>query len=394
MSVRATVFLKPEREGRLRSGHLWIFAGEIARIDGPAEDGDVVDVRAYRGRWVGRGFLNRRSSLTVRLLTHRAEEVDEGFFRRRLSDAWASRRRMLPGGLDAYRVVSGEGDLLPGLIVDRYADVIVIQTVSLGMDVRKSLLVDLLTELLAPAAIYERNDPHVRTLEGLPQRVGWLRGAHDPVVEIHEGAARFLVDVAGGQKTGFFLDQRENRRATAALVKDGEVFDAFCYTGGFAVHAALSGAKAVTAVDSSADALSLARRNAQLNGAGERIHFVEANVFDELRRLADAGPRFDVVILDPPAFARSKEALERAVGGYKEINLRALKVLRPGGVLVTCSCSFHMSEALLQAVVAEAAVDAKRDVRLVESRGHPRDHPVHPAMPETRYLTCLTFDVR
>jgi 23S rRNA (cytosine1962-C5)-methyltransferase len=390
----ATVFLKPEREARMRSGYLWIFAGEIARIDGTAEDGDVVDVRAYRGRWVGRGFLNRRSSLTVRLLTHRPEEIDEGFFRRRLADAWASRRRMLPGGLDACRVISGEGDLLPGLIVDRYADLLVIQTLSLGMDVRKVMLVDLLTELLAPAAVYERNDPHVRTLEGLPQQVGWLRGARDPVVEIHEGPARFLVDVAGGQKTGFFLDQRENRLATATLAKDGEVFDAFCYTGAFAVHAALGGAKTVTAVDSSADALSLARRNAALNGAGERVQFVEANVFNELRRLAELPPRFDVVILDPPAFARSKDALPRAVGGYKEINLRALKILRPGGVLVTCSCSSHMDETLLQAVVAEAAVDAKRDVRLVESRGHPRDHPVHPAMPETRYLTCLIIEVR
>jgi 23S rRNA (cytosine1962-C5)-methyltransferase len=390
----ATVFLKPQREARLRSGYLWIFAGEIARIDGKAADGDVVDVRAYRGRWVGRGFLNRRSSLTVRLLTHRPEEVDEGFFRRRLTDALAYRRRMLPGGLDAYRVISGEGDLLPGLIVDRYGDVLVIQTLSLGMDVRMDMIVDLLAELLGPAAVYERNDPHVRVLEGLPQQVGWLRGDRNPLVEIREGPARFLVDVAGGQKTGFFLDQRENRLAAAGLVKDGEVFDAFCYTGAFAVDAVLGGAKTVTAVDSSADALALGRRNAALNKADERIRFVEANVFDELRRIADASARFDAVILDPPAFARSKDMLPRAIGGYKEINLRALKLLRPGGVLITCSCSSHMNETLLQAVVAGAAVDAKRDIRLVESRGHPRDHPVHPAMPETRYLTCLFFEVR
>lgn len=390
----ATVFLKPERESRLRSGHLWIFAGEIARIDGKVTDGDVVDVRAYRGRWVGRGFLNRRSSLTVRLLTHRPEEIDGGFFKRRLTDAWAYRRRMLLGTLDACRVVSGEGDLLPGLIVDRYGDVLVIQTLSLGMDVRKNLIVELLGDLLAPAAVYERNDPHVRTLEGLSRQVGWLRGEHDPIVEIHEGPARFLVDVAGGQKTGFFLDQRENRLAAAALAKDGEVFDAFCYTGAFAIYAAMGGAKGVTAVDSSAGALRLARRNADLNSVAERVRLVDANVFDELHRLGDAGARYDAVILDPPAFARSKDALPRAVGGYKEINLRALKLLRPGGVLVTCSCSFHMNEALLQSVVAEAAVDAKREVRLVEARGHARDHPVHPAMPETRYLTCLTFEVR
>ena len=323
-----------------------------------------------------------------------AAGFDEPFFRRRLGEAWAYRRRMVRGTLEACRVVSGEGDQLPGLIVDRYGDVLVIQTLSLGMDVRKNMLVELLSELLTPAAVYERNDPHVRTLEGLPQQVGWLRGDHEPVIEIHEGPARFLVDVAGGQKTGFFLDQRENRLAASALVKDGEVFDAFSYTGAFAIYAALGGAKSVTAVDSSADALRLARRNAELNGVAERVSFGEGNVFDELRRLSDAGARYDAVILDPPAFARSKETLPRAVGGYKEINLRAIKLLRPGGMLVSCSCSFHMTEALLQSVVAEAGVDAKRDLRLVEARGHARDHPVHPAMPETRYLTCLIFEVR
>ncbi len=389
----ATVFLKPEREARTQAGHLWIFAGEIARIDGKVEDGDVVDVRAYRGKWVGRGFLNRRSALTVRLLTHRPEEIDHAFFRRRLADVWASRQRMLLT-TDACRVVNGEGDLFPGLIVDRYADVLVIQTLALGMDVRKDLILDLLAELLEPAAVYERNDPHVRTLEGLPRQVGWLRGERDPLVEVHEGPARFLVDVAGGQKTGFFLDQRENRLAAAALVKDGDVFDAFCYTGAFAVYAALGGAKTVTAVDSSADALGLARRNAELNGVAERIRFGEANVFDELRRLADGGAQYDTVILDPPAFAHSKDALPRALGGYKEINLRALKLLRPGGVLVSCSCSSHMTDTLLQQVVAGAALDARRDVRLIETRGPARDHPVHPAMPETRYLTCLILEVR
>lgn len=389
----ATVFLKPDREQRALGGHLWIFSGEIARIEGAAQDGGLVDVRGARGKWVGRGFLNRRSALAVRLLTHRPEPVDDAFFRRRLADAWAYRRRMVPA-TDAYRVVNGEGDLLPGLIVDRYRDVLVLQTLALGMEVRKDLLAGFLADLAEPAAIYERNDPQVRTLEGLPQRAGWLSGSRDPLVEIQEGPARFLVDVAAGQKTGFFLDQRENRLAAAAFLKDGEVFDAFCYTGAFAIYAALGGATAVTAVDSSADALALARRNAELNGVADRCTFIEGNVFDELRRRADGGARFDAVILDPPPFARSKDALARAIGGYKEINLRALKLLRPGGYLVTCSCSSHMTDALLRQVVAEAAVDAKREVRLVESRGHARDHPVHPAMPETRYLTCLILEVR
>lgn len=389
----ATVFLKPEREARPLAGYLWIFPGEIARIDGKVQDGDVVDVRAYRGRWVGRGFLNRRSTLTVRLLTHRPEEVDEAFFRRRLADAFAYRQRMVMA-TDACRIVYAEGDLLPGLIVDRYADVLVLQTLALGMDMRKEMLLGILTDLLRPAAVYERNDPPVRELEGLPRRSGWLRGARDPFVEIRDGPGRFLVDVAAGQKTGFYLDQRENRMAAAALVKGLEVLDVFCYTGAFSALAALGGARSVTGIDSSAEALALARRNAELNGMAGRCTFVEANAFDELRRRADAGDHVDAVVLDPPAFARTKESLQRAIAGYKEINLRALKLLRPGGLLITCSCSSHVGETLLQQVVASAAVDAKREVRLVETRGHARDHPVHPAMPETHYLTCLILEVR
>ncbi|MDQ7843723.1 MAG: class I SAM-dependent rRNA methyltransferase [Armatimonadota bacterium] len=388
-----TVFLKPGREARVASGHLWVFAGEILRIDGTAPDGAIVDVRSARGRWIGRGFLNRRSQLTVRLLSHRPEPIDEAFFRRRIREAWEYRRRMVPSA-DACRVVYGEGDLLPGLIVDRYADVLVLQTLSLGMDLRREMLLAVLGDLLRPAAVYERNDPSVRTLEGLPLRTGWLMGQRDPLVEIREGRARFLVDVAGGQKTGFYLDQRDNRLVAAALARDREVLDVFCYTGGFAVQAALGGARSVTAVDSSAESLALARRNAEMNQVAERCVFVEANAFDDLRRRSEGGERFDVVILDPPPFARAREAVDKAAAAYKEINLRALKLLRPGGLLITCSCSAHISETLLQQVVAGAAVDAKREVRLVESRGHPRDHPVHPAMPETRYLTCLILEVR
>ncbi|HET6946758.1 MAG TPA: class I SAM-dependent rRNA methyltransferase [bacterium] len=389
----ANIFLKPGREARVASGHLWVYAGEIARVDGAVQDGGIVDVRTTRGKWLGRGFFTRQSALSVRLLTHRPEEINEAFFRRRLQNAWVYRQRMLVA-TDACRVVYGEGDLLPGLIVDRYADVLVLQTLALGMDVRKEMLLGILTDLLQPEAVYERNDPSVRTLEGLPRRSGWLAGERDPLVEIRDGPARFLVDVAAGQKTGFFLDQRDNRMAAAALVKDLDVLDAFCYTGGFSILAALGGAKTVTAVDSSPEALALARRNAERNGVAGRCRFVEANVFDELRRLADSSARFDAVILDPPPFARTKDALERALGGYKEINLRALKVLRSGGWLITCSCSSHVGETLLQQVVAAAAVDAKREVRLVETRGHARDHPVHPAMPETRYLSCLILEVR
>lgn len=388
----ATVFLKPGKHDRVAAGHLWIYSGEIARVDGTVDDGGIVDIRAFRGAWVGRGFINRRSALAVRLLTFGHEEIDAPFFRRRLQEALAYRQRLLPG-IPACRIVYGEADLLPALIVDQYGDVVVMQTLARGMDARKTMLVDQVADLLQPAAIYERNDAAVRRLEALPAQRGWLRGETETLVEIHEGPARFLVDVAQGQKTGFFLDQRENRLTAAALCRDAAVLDAFCYTGAFAVQAALAGARQVTGIDMSEDAVALARRHAELNGVADRCAFTAANAFDELRRLVSTHAAFDVVILDPPAFAPTKASLPRALGGYKEINLRALKLLRPGGLLITCSCSHHVGESLLLDVVVAAAADARRAVRLVEARGQARDHPVHPAMPETRYLNCLILQV-
>lgn len=387
-----SVILKPRKESRLAFGHLWVYAGEIAKIDGQVDDGGIVDVRSIRGQWLGRGFINRKSTLTVRLLTLRPEEIDRQFFRKRLQDAIAYRKRIV-NGTSAYRVVYGEGDLLPGLIVDRYGDVAVLQTLALGMDVRKAMLVDVINELVRPSAIYERNDPGVRALEGLTSKTGWLSSEGPTEIEIQEGRASFLTDIARGQKTGFFLDQRDNRLAIERFVKDADVFDAFCYTGGFAVHAALDGAKHVTAADISEEAISLARQNAHRNGVTERCTFLVANVFDELRRQVSTGARYDLVILDPPAFAKTKDSLPRAIGGYKEINLRALKLLRPGGILVSCSCSYHMDEALLIEVIASAARDTHRTVRLMERRGQAGDHPIHPAMPETRYLTCVIAQV-
>jgi 23S rRNA (cytosine1962-C5)-methyltransferase len=389
----ATVFLKPNKDERVATGHLWVFAGEIARIEGQVEDGGVVDVRAYRGEWIGRGFINRKSALTVRLLTFGHEDLDDAFFRRRLEEALAYRHRLL-GPRPACRLVYGEADGLPGLIVDRYAELVVVQTLALAMDLRKAKLADVLADLLHPTAIYERNDPPVRRLEGLPSVTGWLRGETNPVVEVPEERALFAVDVAHGQKTGFFLDQRENRVAASALYEGARVLDAFCYTGAFAVQAALAGAVQVTGIESSADAVVMAQRNASLNGVTDRCTFTVANAFDELRRLLSIHAQFDVVILDPPPFARGKESVDRALAGYKEINLRAMKLLRPGGFLITCSCSHHVGEALLLEVVASAALDAQRSVRLIESRGQSRDHPVHLAMPETRYLTCLILEVR
>ncbi len=374
----------------MAGGHLWIYAGEIRSLAGEAEPGEVVDVRAADRTFLGRGYFNPRSTIAVRLLTRQREAIDDAFFRRRLEEALALRRRVVAGST-AYRLVCSEGDGLPGLVVDRYGGVLVLQVLTLGMARQQERLVRLLQELVQPTAIYGRNDAPVRRLEGLPREAGFLAGEGPPLVDIEEAGLRFRVDVVGGQKTGFYLDQRENRQAVEAYAR-GEVLDVFCYTGGFALHAARAGAT-VLGVDSSAEAVAAAAAHARWNGLAERCTFQAGNAFDVLRALARQGPRFDVVVLDPPAFAPSRRALPRAAAAYKEINLRALKVLRPGGVLVSCSCSSHVSEELLCALVAEAAHDARRRVRLLEARGQARDHPVHPGMPETRYLKCLILEV-
>jgi 23S rRNA (cytosine1962-C5)-methyltransferase len=396
------VVLHPGRDARLRAGHLWVYRAEIARLVGEAEDGETVTVLDAAGRHLGTGFLNTRSLITVRLLTTADRDLDEAFFRERLERAAAFRRGVV-AGTTAYRLVFGESDLLPGLIVDRYAGTLVVQTLTAGMDRRREMLARLLLELTGAGSVYARNDPAVRRLEGLPRETGWLippRGgetgeapAGDGPIEvaIDESGASFVVDVAGGQKTGFFLDQRENRVYAAGLVR-GEVLDVFAYTGAWAVHAARRGAE-VTAVEISEPAAAAIARHAALNGVGDRCRVVTANAFDELRRLDRARARFDAVILDPPAFVKTRAALEGGLAGYKEINLRALKVLRPGGWLVTCSCSYHVAEAVLEAVVLDAARDAGRWVRLAERRSQARDHPVSLGVPETRYLKCLILEV-
>lgn len=390
--VRARVRLRPGRERRVAGGHLWVYDNEIDRVEGTPEAGDLADVVTDRGRFLGRGTINPRSKIRVRLLTRADEPVDEAFFARRLEAAAALRRRAV-SGTTAYRLVFGEGDLLPGLIVDAYADVLVAQALTAGIDRRLPALVDLLVRLCGARAVYLRNDAKSRTLEGLPLGHGFAHGGGPTEIEIQEGPARFVVDIVRGQKTGWFCDQRENRLAVAGLTRDAEVIDAFCHTGAFGVHAALAGAASVLGIDSSADALALARRHAAQNGVEARCTFREADVFDELRRLAAAGHQADTVILDPPAFARTRAAVPRALAGYKEINLQALRLLRPGGLLVSCSCSWHVDEGMFWSAVAEAAADAKRDLRLIEFRSQARDHPMLAAMPETRYLKCLILQV-
>jgi len=389
--------LHPGRDARLRAGHLWVYRAEIARLDGHAEDGDAVSVRDAAGRVLGTGFLNTRSLITVRLLTTADRDLGEPFLRERVERALALRREAV-ADTTAYRLVFGEGDLLPGLVVDRYAETLVVQTLTAGMDRRKDLLARILHDLTGAACVYARNDPAVRRLEGLPREAGWLvpppglpAGSPPEAVPIQEAGASFLVDIATGQKTGFFLDQRENRVAAAGLLR-GEVLDVFAYTGAWAVHAARRGAE-VTAVEISESAAAMIARHAELNGVGARCRAVTANAFDELRRLDRARARFDAVVLDPPAFVKTRAALDGGLAGYKEINLRALKIVRPGGWLITCSCSYHVSEAVLEATVLDAARDAGRWVRLVERRSQARDHPVSLGVPETRYLKCLVLEV-
>jgi len=391
--VEARVILARGRQSRVLEGHPWIYANEIETVEGQYASGDIVAVCDARGRTLGRGYINPASQIAVRLLTRdEREPVDEELFRRRIQEAWDYRRRWVRD-TDAFRVVFAEADRLPALIVDKFGDYLVVQFLALGMDVRRNLIVQLLDEIVRPKGIYERSDAPVRELEGLPPRTGFLRGEFPTTVEIVENGFRFLVDVERGQKTGYFLDQRENRAAIAPLMPGARVLDCFSYTGGFAVHCAGYGAREVTAVDASAEALAMVRRNAELNGFDDRIIAREANVFDELRRLEAAGEKYDVVILDPPAFAKNKAALAGAVRGYKEINLRAMRLIPPHGYLVTASCSYHMPEELFYAVVQDAANDVHRRLRLVEGRGQAKDHPVLLGAGESRYLKFLILEV-
>jgi 23S rRNA (cytosine1962-C5)-methyltransferase len=391
--AEACVRLLPGRHRRVAAGHPWVYATEVAGVEGEFAPGDLVRVVDARGRFLGRGYANPASQILVRLLTRDPEEqVDRDFFRRRLTAALEYRRRVAPKA-EACRLVFGEADFLPALIVDRFGPYLVLQTLALGIDRFKDLVVDVLVELLQPRGIYERNDVNVRGLEGLELRTGYLYGQFDPLVTFVEHGLRFAADLARGQKTGFFLDQRENRLALKDLAPGARVLDAFCYTGAFALHAALFGAREVVGVDIAPAAVDLAREHAHLNGLADRCRFYAANAFDELRRLAAAGEKFDLVILDPPAFTKSKEALPGAIRGYKEINLRAMKILRPGGFLVTCSCSYHLDEAAFLEVVLAAAADAGRVLRLVELRRQARDHPILPAARETYYLKCAIFQV-
>lgn len=386
----AEVFLKRDEEKDIYAGHLWIYDNEVDHITGKYNPGDIVDVVSIRGVFLGRGYINPRSKILVRLLTRQKESIDHAFLQKRLTAAFDLRKKL--GLKDSYRVVFGEADLLPALIVDKFSDCLVIQTLALGIDNMKKDIVDILQNEFHPRCIYERNDVPLREKEGLVQQTGVLFGQSPKIVEIEENGIKLLVDIENGQKTGYFLDQRENRAAIAPYVHDADVLDCFCHTGGFALHAAKYGARAVEAVDISADALSVASQNAKLNGF-ENITTKEANVFDLLNDYQKTPRTFDTIILDPPAFCKTKSTLPGAYRGYKEINLRAMKLLKPGGFLITCSCSHFMTPDLFLKMINEAAVDVRRQARIIEIRYQAKDHPIAVNADESLYLKCVMLQV-
>ena len=379
------VTVNKKGEVRIERGHPWVFRSDVVRENG-VTPGAVVQVVGARDRPLGFAFYSSRSEIRLRMVAH-GESLPEDFLRARLKAAirW---RETVAAGAEGHRVVHGEGDGIPSLIVDRYGEYLVVQTLSQGTEARKAEIVSALLEELNPKGILARNDPKVRGLEGLEQEVGLLHGAVPESVEVKEGDVRFAVDLWKGQKTGMFLDQRENHLVARTYAK-GRVLDGFTYDGGFALQVA-GGASTVLAVDLSADALARVRSNAERNGIAN-VETRDANVFDLLQELTKAGEKFDTVILDPPAFAKSKGAVEKARRGYKEINLRALKLLVPGGILITCSCSYHVHEADLEEILAEAARDAGATVTVVEKRRQARDHPVVLGVPETYYLKCFVL---
>jgi 23S rRNA (cytosine1962-C5)-methyltransferase len=374
---------------RVASGHPWIFSSDLTNCN-DAQPGSVVKVADSRGRPLGIAHYSSTSQIALRMLSRQVEEVDRNFYLRRIQAAQAFRLRTIRGS-DAYRVVHGEADLLPALIVDRYGEYLVIQTLNQGMEAARSEILSCLQEVFQPNGIVARNDAAVRLKENLSLETAVLSGEVPRAVFIQMNGLRLEADLLHGQKTGIYLDQRENYCAAARYAPGGAALDCFTSTGGFALHLART-CSAVEAVDSSAHALEIARRNAEANGI-RNLEFREADVFALLPAYASARRQFSMVVLDPPAFAKSRGSIDSAIRGYKEINLRALRLLGPGGVLITCSCSHHISEAMLLELVAEAALDANRTLRVLERRAQAQDHPILLTVPETLYLTCLILEV-
>lgn len=384
------VYLRRGREQRVLGGHPWVFKSDIEREEGQT-DGRPVRVLTSAGRFAAVAVYNPRSQISLRILSRRDEPIDSAFIRARVKRALDYRRRF--ADLSSCRLIFAESDGLPAVIADKFGDVIVLQILCLGMEQFKQDIVDALVDELSPRGVYERNDVPVRELEGLSQQTGLLWGEVPDRVEMAENGVRFLVDVKEGQKTGFFLDQKENRAAIAPFVSGMRVLDCFTHTGSFALHAAHYGAAEVTGVDISDHACACALENARLNGVEDRVHFECANAFDFLRARQSAGDQYDVVILDPPAFTKTRSAVEGALRGYKEINLRGMKLTRDGGFFITCSCSQHVTPDLFRGMLLDAQKDAKVQLKQIEWRTQGRDHPILLSSPETQYLKCALFQV-
>ncbi|MCQ2414533.1 MAG: class I SAM-dependent rRNA methyltransferase [Lachnospiraceae bacterium] len=378
----AEVILK-KGEGRyLKSGGAWIYDNEIDKINGTFAEGDIVDVLDFDGWRMGKGFINTRSKITVRMLIRRPDtEINDGFLRMRLKNAWEYRKEVMGEDLGSCRIVFGEADFLPGLTIDKYEDVLVVESLALGIDRLKEKIIGILKEILKEDGIiirgvFERSDAKVRELEGMEPAKAFIGDPFDTKVQIVENGVKYMVDVKDGQKTGFFLDQKYNRRAVARLCKGKEVLDCFTHTGSFGLNAACAGAAHVTAVDASELAISQAKENAALNGVSDIVDFKVEDVFELLPALMDEGKKYDVVILDPPAFTKSRETIKKAVKGYREINMRGLKLVKDGGYLATCSCSHFMDEQLFLQTIREAASLSHRRITRVEFRQQTPDHPV------------------
>lgn len=390
------MIIKPGREKSILNKHPWVFSGAIGEIRGAFQDGDIVDVLSAEGEFLARGYINTRSQITVRLLTWQWEEIDVAFWKRRLERAIGARKRLLErDDIEAFRLVNAESDGLPGLVVDKYGDYIIVQFLTLGMERWKGELTGLLGELLTPLGIYERSDIDMRYKEGLKPVRGALWGQEPPeLLLVKEYGLQFWVDVKRGHKTGFYLDQRENRRKISAFSPGAEVLNCFAYTGAFGVHALAGGARRVVHVESSAEALRLARANVELNGFPVNPEdFVEGDAFEVLRAFRDEGRQFDLVVLDPPKFAHSKEQVSDAVRGYKDINMLAMQLLRPGGVLFTFSCSGLVPSELFQKALFWASLDAGKEVAVLEKLSQAPDHPFALNFPEGEYLKGFILKV-
>ena len=389
--MASKVYLIPGKEKRVYSRHPWVFRSDIHHTEGPCTPGDVVSIYSDKGRFLAKAFYNPNSQIALRILTWQDEEIDRAFIFRRVHDAVEYRRTF--ADLRSCRLIFAESDRLPALIADVFGSTVVIQCMSLGMERFKQDVIDAIVEEIHPDGIWERDDIPVRKLEGMEMKTGLLYGNVPDRVEMTENGIRFLVDVKEGQKTGFFLDQKENRAAIAPFVKNKKVLDCFTHTGSFALHAAHYGAADVTGVDISDYACEFATENARLNGFGDNVRFIAANAFDLLSEQSKSGQKYDVIILDPPAFTKTRSAVESALRGYKEINLRAMKMVVPGGYLVSCSCSQHVTPDLFKKMIQDAAYDARVSLRQVEFRSQGKDHPILPAAPETEYLKCGIYQV-